>query len=134
MRFPPSVRNSFLIHNGESEESDGLFDLWKFLSLQEVKMWWDEMRLIKETEGSGGFDITSMIPVMFREGDLRYVDRSESDSESPLVEWNHEAPTRDIRADSFLAFLNKFLLDFRGGAMIAEPEFDLRAIVTVKDL
>ena len=129
MKFPPSVRLSYLIHNGESNVSDGLFDTWKFLTLQDVRIWWDEMKLIEETEQFGDFDITSMIPIMFREGDLRYVDHSVDRVETPLVEWNHEDPTRDVQADSFVCFLAEFLGDFAAGKLIAEPEFSLKAIV-----
>lgn len=129
MTFPPSVRESYLVHNGESEETDGLLDLWKFLPLDGVKEWWEEMKLIEESYEFGEFDCESMIPIMFREGDLRYVDRSTNGEETPLVEWNHENPTRDEFAPDFGHFLSSFLKDFEDGNLIAEPEFGLKAII-----
>lgn len=127
--FPPSVRESYRIHNGESEESDGLFEVWRFLPLSDVIVWWQEMKLIEDTYACGDFDIGSMIPIMFMEGDLRYVDHSESGAETPLVEWRQGDPSRDQKAASFADFLQQFLQEFCEGKLIAEPEFDLKAIV-----
>src|SRR5208337_1998514 len=33
VRMPPEVRRLYLIHNGESERSDGIFGCWKMLPL-----------------------------------------------------------------------------------------------------
>jgi len=107
LRFPPSLRLSYLCHDGESPDSAGLFELWRFLPLDEVVEWWNELRDCR-TGDPGDFDTTSCIPVLWSEGDVCYVRTSPSDAETPLIAWSHDGPAEQLGADSFGAFITQF--------------------------
>ena len=46
--FPRSVRDAYLVHNGEKRWSDGLFGTWRWLTLQEVVFHHNELAQIEE--------------------------------------------------------------------------------------
>ena len=43
-KFPPSVREAYTHHDGESAKSSGLFGGWRWLPLREIIEWNDEQK------------------------------------------------------------------------------------------
>ncbi len=115
--FPPSVRESYLLHDGQPTLSWGLFGGSRFMSLDDVV---DQVNMLIEIEKEchfGDFDPSLMIPVIDQNhsGDFYYVENSANNAETELIEWWHEEPTRDVKADSFLAFFDDFLNQVEAG-------------------
>lgn len=104
-KFPPSVREAYTYHNGESRNSKGLFGCWRWLPLQEIINWNDEQKRHVQKYRLVDFKPSFMIPLLestTSEHDLRYVETSGDDGqeETPVIEWNHHQPTRDVKYGS----------------------------------
>lgn len=104
-KFPPSVREAYTYHNGESRNSKGLFGCWRWLPLQEIIEWNDEEKNNVQKYRLIDFKPSFMIPLLqstTSEHDLRYVETSGDDGqeETPVIEWNHHQPTRDVKYGS----------------------------------
>ena len=124
LRLPPDIRRLYLIHDGESDKSDGIFGCWKMLSLADIE---GEIELIGEH---------GIIP-LFRSGggDLYYV--KSYDSEKPdlrLLEWWHENPAQ---AQVISASVEEFLFDFnqklKSGQFVYRPD-EMAALINRDDL
>jgi cell wall assembly regulator SMI1 len=114
--FPPSVRESYLRHDGEVPRSGGMFGLWDWLTLDEVVQQTEEMRKIEEEFEFGDFEPGFMLPILMSGGgDLRYVEASKDRAETPVIEWWHEVPTRDVQYPSFEAMLEDFATRLENG-------------------
>lgn len=104
-KFPPSVREAYTFHDGESIESKGLFGGWRWLPLHEVIQWSEEQTQHMHKQSFADFKPSFMIPLFVwtaNMSDLRYVETSDDDGseETPVIEWNHLEPTRDVKYGS----------------------------------
>ena len=54
VKFPKSVRDAYLIHNGESESSDGIFGCWRWLRCNSRLQY---CQLVCRVESHVGFDV-----------------------------------------------------------------------------
>lgn len=132
MKFPPSVRASYLVHNGEQRKW-GLFAAWQFLPLEQVVKTIDEMIRIEEQFKFGDFDATLMIPILQSGGgDFYYVEKSVNGKETKVIEWWHEQPSRDVKFQSFAAFFDDFLAKLENGEIIFHEE--VGGLVQISDL
>jgi cell wall assembly regulator SMI1 len=125
--LPPEVVQLYLIHNGESEESDGLFGGWKLLSLEKIR---------QEIELAGH---EGRVPLFLSGGgDSYYVksfDRTNPDHK--LYEYWHEQPDDEtVIADSLLLFLSDFGDKLDSGQYVVDPntENPLKALLDKDDL
>ncbi len=127
LAFPPSLRASFLAHDGEAEDSAGLFDYWQLLPLNRVVEQWDEHALIEAEYGSarfgdGEFSTKRAIPVMWFEGEICYVEGSKESVEGVMFELLRHGKPRRI-AETFGAFLGEQYRRLVSGELIVEPDF-----------
>jgi cell wall assembly regulator SMI1 len=124
LKLPPDVKRLYLIHNGESEKSDGIFGCWKMLSLSEIEQ---ELKLTDEK---------GIIP-LFRSGggDLYYVKTFDpAKPDYRLFEyWNDERTQVNIVSDSVEKFLHDFNHQLQNGQFVYKPE-DLAALIDRDDL
>ena len=133
IRFPESVRRTYLIHNGESKQSDGLFGMWRLLSLEEVVSRSNELARLSEQYDRDDFEASLMIPILESSGDFYYVESSEAGEETAVVEWWHESPSRTIKARSFIEFMDRFIERLRTGGYVYLPG-ELKGLIDVDDL
>jgi hypothetical protein len=124
LKMPPDVRRLYLIHDGETDASDGIFGCMKMLPLSEIQK---EIELIGET---------GMIPI-FRSGggDLYYVKSFDPvDPDHHLREWWHENPeeAREVAAD-IDAFFADFTQKLRRGQFVYRPD-ELAALIDRDEL
>lgn len=119
LEFPPSVRDTYRIHDGQTDDSFGLVGYWRLLPLTAVVRQWKELRDIEREFEFGDWDPRMSIPVMENGGgDLLYVEHAPDGSETPVVEWWHENPTRDVKAPSFAAYIDAFLDALEAGEYV----------------
>jgi len=123
-KMPPEVRRLYLIHDGESGKSDGIFGCMKMLSLAEIEA---------EIELMGAHGI---IPV-FRSGggDFYYVESFDpAKPDHRLLEWWHEVPEE---AKVIAENIDKFLFDFnrklQAGQYVYRPD-ELAALIDRDEL
>lgn len=135
-KLPPTVRASYLIHDGETPESRGIFATWRFLPLAEVAAQIETVRFIAKKvkkKDFDNFDATKLIPVMRSGGgDLYCVENSIDGAESELVEWWHESPSRIIKAVNFAVYFADFIEKLENGEIVAIENFN--GLVSVSDL
>src|SRR5271163_3541418 len=62
-KFPPSVREAYTYHDGESRESKGLFGCWRWLPLHEIIEWTDEQEQNVQKYHLIDFKPSFMIPL-----------------------------------------------------------------------
>ncbi len=104
-KFPPSVREAYTFHDGESSESKGLFGSWRWLPLQEIIEWNNEEKQNVRKYQFIDFKPSFMIPLLestITDNNLRYVETSGDDGqeETPVIESNYNHPTRDVKYGS----------------------------------
>ncbi|AFO57637.1 SMI1/KNR4 family protein [Natrinema sp. J7-2] len=110
LAFPPSVRESYRIHNGQEPGTFGLFGGWQLLPLTDVVREWEKQREIERDFEFGHWDPDAAIPIIADGGgNFLYVEHAPDGAETPVIEWWHEDPTRDVQASSFAAYLDAFL-------------------------
>ncbi|CAF3367895.1 unnamed protein product [Rotaria sp. Silwood1] len=112
-KFPPSVREAYAYHDGESTESKGLFGGWRWLPLHEIIQWNNEQKHNVQKYHFLDFKPSFMIPLLIStisSNDLRYVETSDDDGqeETSVIEWNHKHPARDVKYGSFANYLSTF--------------------------
>jgi cell wall assembly regulator SMI1 len=108
-KFPPSVREAYSYHDGESSESKGLFGCWRWLPLREIIEWNDEQKQNVKKYRLFDFKPSFMIPLLestTSDNYLRYVETSGDDGqeETLVIEWTHDQPTRDVKYGSKIHF------------------------------
>lgn len=132
VKFPQKVINAYLIHNGESADSDGLFGCIKWLSLEEIiRVHSDYFQIEKEYQ-FGNINTDVIIP-LFQSGggDLYYV---ESGSSGELIEWWHEQPaTRNVISNSIETYFIEFVQKLKSGQYVY-IENELSALIDKNDL
>lgn len=104
-KFPPSVREAYTYHDGESNESKGLFGGWRWLPLNEIIEWNNKQKQNAQKFQLIDFKPSFMIPLLestTKNNYLRYVETSGDDGqeETPVIEWNQKQPTRDVKYGS----------------------------------
>lgn len=125
--LPPEVEQLYLTHNGESEESDGLFGCWKLLSLEKIQQ---EIELVGH-EGR--------VPLFLSGGGDSYYVKSfdQANPDYKLYEYWHDQPDDEtVIADSLLQFLNDFCDKLDSGQYVLDPDTEnpLKALVDKDDL
>jgi len=133
VRFPKSVRDTYLIHNGESQESDGLFGLWRLLPLDEVVTKSNELAELSRQYEFHDFDPSLMIPILESSGDFYCVESSAAGEETPVVEWWHESPSHEIKSPSFGEFVEAFIEKLNRGGYVYRPN-ELKGLIDIDDL
>jgi cell wall assembly regulator SMI1 len=110
VRLPPSLVAAYFVHDGESRRSSGMFDGWRWFSLKEVIGQNDFMIGIERMSAFGDYTPGLMIPIMEdMGGNMLYVETSaDGKEETPVIEWWHERPTRNVRYPSFGHMLSHF--------------------------
>ncbi|CAF0865870.1 unnamed protein product [Rotaria sordida] len=126
-KLPPSVREAYTFHNGESPESKGLFGGWRWLPLNEIIQWNDEQKNNVQKHHFIDFKPSFMIPLLISTismNDLRYVETSDDNGqeETPVIEWNHEQPARDVKYGSFANYLSTFAERLELGEYILDAD------------
>jgi cell wall assembly regulator SMI1 len=125
--FPHSLRSSYLVHNGETEDSPGVFDYWNWLSLDRVVEQWHEHVGIQQDYGvdhfgEGQFIATQSIPVLWLESSIRYLAVSNAGGEPPLLELpRHGVPM--VVAASFGEYIKSVHAGLVAGSYVVEPDF-----------
>lgn len=112
VRFPPSLRDAYLVHNGQRglASSLPLFHVMGWRSLEELAEASDVLKRMARD------DVATMIPVLSIDGGHVYVRSVENAAvESEVVEWAAGEDQDFLRADSFGAFLEQFADDFVAG-------------------
>lgn len=127
LTFPPSLKAFFLEHDGEARDSAGLFIWWRLLPLCEVVDIWEEFLLIEQQSevgilGSGAFDAKRSIPVMWFEGQIRYVEVTDDLFEGPLLELPRHGPPKFIALSLNHFFESQFEMIING-QLVVEPDF-----------
>lgn len=123
LSFPPSVRESYRVHDGTADAAAELFGVWQLLSLNDVVDTAASMAEIGEQFGyESCWDPTVAIPIMHRaNGDLAYVEHAPDGGETPVVMWNHETHGHEEAAPSFAALFDEYLAAIDGGDCEVEP-------------
>ncbi|WP_226665613.1 SMI1/KNR4 family protein [Microbulbifer aggregans] len=110
--IPQKVRDAYLIHNGERADSDGLFGLWRWLPLDEMKVEFHKLQEFSDSK-------IARIPLLLSPGgDILYV---ESGSSGEIVEWWHERPSRDVKHSDFQEYLKWFVGKLYEGGYVYLP-------------
>jgi cell wall assembly regulator SMI1 len=132
LSMPRSLRSSYLVHNGEAEDSAGVFDSWQLLPLERVVEHWQEFVQLQEHAGlgvlgDGEFDAKSSIPVMWFESAIRYVKAEPAGSEGAFFELpRHGKPI--LLAASFGEFLEGLHHQLLAGELVVEPDFGFNVV------
>jgi hypothetical protein len=124
LTVPAELRCLYAIHNGEADQSDGIFGCQRWLPLKVVA---EEVDLI----GS-----TNIIPFMRSGGgDLLYVkDNTSSEADKRIYEWLHEEPEEaEIVAECLEAWLDHFVERLESGGYVYRPE-ELAALIDRREL
>jgi hypothetical protein len=125
--FPDSLRSSYLAHNGETEDSPGVFDYWSWLSLDRVVEQWQEHVRIQQKYGinhfgEGNFIAAQSIPVLWFESSIRYLAVSDAGGEPPLLELpRHGVPI--VVTPSFGEYIKSIYSGLVEGSYVVEPDF-----------
>ena len=121
--FPASVRQAYLLHDGESPESDGIFDLARWLSLGEVIQAHTAAKQIEAEYQFGDFQPGLMIPLFNVNGGFHYAESvAHPTDESPIIAWEHEQPKRDILYPSFAHRIATFAADLEADRYLYLPD------------
>jgi len=132
LSMPPSLHASYLVHDGEADDSAGVFDNWQFLPLERVVQHWREFAELQAHAGQGvlgdgEFDAKSSIPVMWSEGEIRYVKADSSGSEGAFYELpRYGKPV--LLATSLGEFLKDLHRELLTGALVVEPDFGFNVV------
>ncbi len=108
VRFPSSLRDAYLIHDGQADSFGAslVFDLVGWHSLDTVVETMDSL-----SQASGPRDDVRLIPVMHHAGpgSPMYVESVDGElDESELIRWVVRDNEEWVQADSFAAFLEQF--------------------------
>ena len=127
--LPASVRAAYGVHNGEAPSSQGLFGTWRWLPLSEVAAYRQELLSTSEPLAQNA------VPLLISGGGDFYFVESVDDPghESPLIEWWHEQPARDVQFESFSAFLRNFASHLGRGRYVYLPD-SLTGLIDRDDL
>jgi hypothetical protein len=127
LTFPPSLRASYLAHDGEAADSNGLFECWQLLPLSRVREHWEEfVQLAREYGnrhlGDGKFMALSSIPVMWFESEIRYIQVTPGEAEGALFELPRHGPPLRL-ADNWEAYLQEQMRRINLGELVVDPDF-----------
>lgn len=112
LTLPPDARKLYMIHDGEANESDGIFGYQRWLPLAVVA---EEVELI----GSEG-----IVPFLRSGGgDLLYVKAGAFAADRRVFEWWHEVPEEaEVIADSLEAYFVRFVAELNAGRYVYHLE------------
>jgi hypothetical protein len=125
--FPPTLRSSYLAHDGEAVDSNGLFECWQLLPLSRVREHWEEFVQLEREYGNrqfgdGKFSAVSSIPVMWFESEIRYIQVAPGETEGALFELPRHGPPLRL-ADNWEAYLQEQLRRLNVGELVVDPDF-----------
>lgn len=112
--LPPSVRRSYLVHDGEKRTRWGVLGA-RLLPLEEVVQ---KAQTLREIGADFDYDFwgEDLIPLFaVGNGDYRCVLDTPENRETPLLEWDHEQSSRDELDPSFAAHLDTVLAGYEAG-------------------
>ncbi|BAU14336.1 glucan synthesis regulatory protein, putative [Leptolyngbya sp. NIES-3755] len=114
-QFPPSVRFSYLRHNGFGnlsgwKDSNSFFDDYEFMALGRVMLWDEEMKRLEREDGLDDYDTVKQIQICQFQCDFFCVESSSNGKETVLNEWRsrNDNYKHTPVADSFAAYLSSF--------------------------
>ncbi|MEZ3114790.1 SMI1/KNR4 family protein [Halobaculum sp. MBLA0147] len=119
VRFPPSVRESYAIHDGETCSWDGVLG-YGLLSLSDLV---ETTEVLRGIDGDFDYDFwgESLVPVLaVGNGDYLCVRAATSGEETVFLRWDHESSNREELEPSFGAYFETVLDALRSG----EYEYD----------
>lgn len=114
LTFPPSVRQSYLRHDGETDSFAGVLG-YRFLTLDELV---NEAESLREIDEDFDYDFwgDSLIPLFaVGNGDLLCVSDAPDGEETAFRRWDHESSAREELEPSFPAFVDTVLETFEAG-------------------
>ena len=139
VRFPESVRASFLRHDGQSPDSPGLLDGWEWLSLERVRTEWrvwkellDDGTFAESESDADGLQVQrewwhpAWIPLTYSgSGDHHCVDLAPGPLGTPgqIIEMWHDEGSRGVVAPSFEAWLADFANELEAGEFTLSDEY-----------
>jgi len=130
--FPESLRSSYLVHNGETEDSPGVFCYWNWLSLDRVVEQWEEHVQLQQEYGmdhfgDGQFNAKQSIPVLWFESTIRYLAVTAAGGEPPLLELpRHGTPV--VVAPSLDEYVRSIQSGLLIGTYVIEPDFGFNIV------
>ncbi|CAF5001906.1 unnamed protein product, partial [Rotaria socialis] len=89
---------------------------------REIIQWNNEQKQYGQKHQFLDFKPSLMIPLLVSNNDFRYVETSGDDGleETPVIEWNHEQPSRDVKYGSFENYLSTFAERLEFGEYITD--------------
>jgi cell wall assembly regulator SMI1 len=136
--FPEPMRQSYLIHDGQSSEGEGLIDAWEFLSLERMKAEWKvwkdlldggEFRGLASHPESGirpDWWNARWIPLTYSgSGDHHSLDLDPAPGGTPgqILLMYHDDPARTLVAPGFRQWLEQFADDLEAGLYVLSDEY-----------
>jgi len=126
--FPKSIIILYTIHNGESDNSEGVFGGWKWLPLENVRTQYLSLKDM-ETEYPTDYDENNSIPIFEYQGEILYVESGGS-LDSPIYLRDHGNPVKLEVAQSVNSFFTDYLSKMIAGEFIFRQSekgwFDMR--------
>lgn len=115
-QFPPSVRFSYLRHNGNgdtyywADSGQGIFNFYDFMPLGKVLKWDEEMKRLEREEGLDDYDTANQIQILQFQCDFYCVESSLSGKETAMNEWRSRNDNYKHKpmAEDFAAYLARF--------------------------
>lgn len=116
--FPPSVQASYRCHDGQEDGTCSVFGGWRLLPLTEVVTEWETQRTVARN-GFDHWDPDTAIPIMTDDsGALLYVEHAPDGTETPVIQWWYERPSRDVQASSFVAYVDEYIEALEAGKFV----------------
>lgn len=112
--FPPSVRQTYLIHNGDDAHWYGVLG-YPILPLSDIV---EKTQFLRGIDGDFDYDFwdDSLIPLLkVTNGDYLCVSDAPDGAETTFLRWDHESSIREELDPSFAAYVDAVLDAFEAG-------------------
>ena len=112
--FPPSVRQSYRIHDGDTCSWYGVLG-YGLLPLSALV---EKAETLRAIDGDFDYDFwgDALLPLLdVGNGDYLCVSDAPAGEETPLVHWNHESSARTTLDPSFAAYVDRVLAALKAG-------------------
>lgn len=137
--FPPDIKASYLIHDGQLTDGPGLIDGREFLSLERIK---DEWQVWKELYDYGTFNDAKAdpegpiaqywwnpkwIPITYDGAGNHHcldLDPAPGGNVGQIIWMWHDNPSRSIEATSFTSWLEAFADELEADVYVYSEEYD----------
>lgn len=132
-RFPPSVRAAYLVHDGESKASAGIFGLWRLLPMAEVVREHEARARAELKHHFGTFTAGRDLPLLISPGgEMVSVQASSHGEETAVYEHPRHGPRQQV-APSFAIYLRTFTANLEAGNLVYKPD-ELQGLISKDDL